>query len=243
MHHIKNILNSNIFFKKNIRTNKLLGPSLSIIKPELTAIFSILNRIFGVILIIILTLFPFFLLFFKNSHPYAMSTLFFIIILLCIIIYHLIYGRLKLLLYINDIFLFINSNIKLINNIYIIFSIFGIMLIFLDLYIINYFFLIKLDFSLSDYSFYFNCGIFFFILFYLKFKLNKIIYSSLTYDIKNYILINYYDYKTHFDAMLEEDYKEILPLILEIKEWRNDFRHITCKITDEWRRIIRYLTQ
>lgn len=243
MHRINNILNSNNFFKKIIRTNKIIGPSLSIIKPELTAIFSIINRIFGVILIIILTLLPFFLLFFQNSNPYSICIIFFIILILCIIIYHLIYGRLKLLLYVNDLFLFINSNIKLINNIYIIFSIFSVILIFFNLCLIHYFFLIKLDFNLSEYSFYFHYGILYLILFYLKFKLNKIIIWALTYNIKNYIITNYYANKNNLEILLEEDYKkEILPIIMEIREWKKDYRHIKYKITTEWQRTIRYFT-
>lgn len=247
MHHIKNILLkfNNFSKKKIIKTDKLLGPSLSILKPELTAIFSILNRILGIILIFILTLLPFILIFFQNINPYSIYSICFIILLLFIVIYHLLYGRLKLLLYVNKVYLLINSNIKQINNIYIIYSIFAIILIFLNLFIISYLFQINLDLNLtfSEYSFYFNCGVFFLILFYLKYKLNNFIIWCLTYNIKDYIITNYQATKNNVEILLEEDYrKEILPIIMEIKALQDDLRRIKSMIITEWHRWIRFLT-
>ena len=67
MQHIKKYIFAFAFTLLGIQKNttlKLLGPSLSIIKPEITAIFSIINRIIGIILILFLICFSF--IFSKN---------------------------------------------------------------------------------------------------------------------------------------------------------------------------------
>ena len=105
MHHIKNI-----------------SPSLSILKPEITAIFSIFNRILGILLLLILIFLPTIVDLILLSNIFIISVMLKLFILF-ILIFHLIFGRLKLILYFNNIYTFINSNITKIKNIHILFFI------------------------------------------------------------------------------------------------------------------------
>jgi hypothetical protein len=114
---------------------KVLSPSLFIFKSEFLAVFSIFNRIFGIFLLIIFLFMPFFFNFFFFIKTYTFLIYLLLFFIFFFFFYHLIFGKLKILLYLHNIFILINSNINKINNIYIIYFIMNIMLIFFSIYL------------------------------------------------------------------------------------------------------------
>src|SRR3989338_8814360 len=113
MQHIKNHLISEQLKnktddKKIYSKLQIIGPSLSILKPETTAIFTI---IIGIILIGILTCFPFILSILLNYTQFLSFFYYNIsLILIFFILFHILYGRLKLTLYYNKVYIFKNKN-------------------------------------------------------------------------------------------------------------------------------------
>lgn len=145
-----NIFNLILIKNKIIENIKIIGPSLSILKPETTAIYSILNRIIGIFLLIIifiiflpivLTYFNFFSFFYYNI----------LIICMFFFLFHIIYSRLKLTLYYNKIYLFINNNISIINNLLYIYLIFILVLIFFNIFFLFIIMVLKGDKTLILY--------------------------------------------------------------------------------------------
>jgi hypothetical protein len=129
---INNILNLSILHNKVLKNIKIIGPSLSILKPEITAIYSILNRIIGIFLLLII-----FIIFLPIKIQYLeiFSFFYYNILIGCMFFFffHIIYNRLKLTLYYNKIYLFINKNIIIINNYIYIYLILILILIFCNL--------------------------------------------------------------------------------------------------------------
>jgi len=181
MHHIKKYIFAfastlRLGQKKNTEF-KLLGPSLSIIKPEITAIFSIINRIIGIILILFLICFSF--IFSKNWQIFSFYFFTFSLFILFIFLYHILYGRLKLTLYFNKLYLFINRNIKTINNLLYFYIILIIILIISNINIYIYLYAVKYDINLYffNYSFDLLYYIILFIILYFKYKLLLLLFT------------------------------------------------------------------
>lgn len=122
-------LNTNVSFKFKkpvlvkeyiINTSKkikkfLVSPSLFILKPEISSIISIFNRIFSVALYIYFYICIFFYAW--QNFTFIFDYLF-IIIFIFLFFYHIIYSRLKLNLFINNLNFLIGNNFKLILFIY-----------------------------------------------------------------------------------------------------------------------------
>lgn len=195
MQHIKNHLISEQLKnktddKKIYSKLQIIGPSLSILKPETTAIFSIFNRIIGIILIGILTCFPFILSILLNYTQFLSFFYYNIsLILIFFILFHILYGRLKLTLYYNKVYIFINRNITTINNLLYIYTIIIIILIVCNLFLFLIIFLIQqnLNFMIFNYNFDFLFLILFIFIVYIKYKiLNS--YINLIQKINQYII-------------------------------------------------------
>lgn len=241
MQHIKNKLIPYYFNKNNNINNKLIGPSLSILKPEITAIFSILNRIFGIFLIILFTLLPTIISILNISNPFTFYLYLIGLFLSFIIIYHLIYGKLKLLLYFNDIYVLINSNIKKINNIYIIYFFISFSLIFFNILVYTFIAQFILDLSIEFIDNFVYYIIYSLILILLKYKLYSFLIWFNNYDFKYYVIMTFSAIKLNIKLLLEEDYrKEILPLIIELKELKGDIKNIYYIFVDEWKHFRNY---
>jgi len=122
------------------REKKLKAPSIDILKPEVSSLFSIFNRISGILLLFIIYFFLKISVYF-DFHLYI--SFIFIYCVFFLFFFHMVYGRLKLTLFYDKLYFLVGNNFLIIN---IIFFSLVILVLFIVLFLVHLLFIMYLAF-------------------------------------------------------------------------------------------------
>lgn len=114
------------------RVTILKAPSIDILKPEVSSLFSIFNRISGILLLFLLYFFL------KISIYFDFNVYISFVCIYCIFFlffFHLVYGRLKLTLFYDKLYFLVGNNFLIIN---IIFFLLIIFILFIILFLVHF---------------------------------------------------------------------------------------------------------